>query len=149
MSVGETAAAASTHFLITPPSPFPYNTPLPFHPPSPHFLFLYCNGLCCCPHHTSLSSTPALAAFATAAAAAADRGLPLLSLPLLLFRRNQKALEGALAELALPPPPKHNSRSVCGAQLALRGELLAMVQLRQQVSVVVVAPCAALCVLAW
>ena len=48
-------------------------------------------------------------------------------------RKNQKALEAALSEISYTAIPRCHTRAVCGAHLALRGEVLAMVELRRQV----------------
>jgi hypothetical protein len=47
--------------------------------------------------------------------------------------KNQKSLEALLAEVGYSHVPKYNSRSVCGAHLALRGEILQLHELRRQV----------------
>eukprot|EP00878_Enallax_costatus_P018602 GHUV01019590.1.p2 GENE.GHUV01019590.1~~GHUV01019590.1.p2 ORF type:complete len:129 (+),score=32.72 GHUV01019590.1:1648-2034(+) len=49
-------------------------------------------------------------------------------------QKNQKALEAALAEIGYNSLtfPRCHTRAVCGAHLALRGEVLAMVELRRQ-----------------
>lgn len=46
-------------------------------------------------------------------------------------RRVAKAVEAAFAELSVPLPPRFNSRAVTGAYLALRGEVLHLVELRR------------------
>lgn len=50
-------------------------------------------------------------------------------------RKNQKAVEAALSEIGYTSLyfPRCHTRAVCGAHLALRGEVLAMVELRRQV----------------
>lgn len=45
--------------------------------------------------------------------------------------RLAKAVEASFSELNVPLPPRFNSRSVCGAYLALRGEVLHLVELRR------------------
>jgi hypothetical protein len=52
-----------------------------------------------------------------------------------LCRKNQKALEAAVAEIGYAGLPRFHSRAVSGAYLALRGETLALLELRRQVSV--------------
>jgi hypothetical protein len=41
-------------------------------------------------------------------------------------------VEAAFAELGVPLPPRFNSRAVTGAYLAMRGEVLQLVELRRQ-----------------
>ncbi|GBF95675.1 hypothetical protein Rsub_08657 [Raphidocelis subcapitata] len=43
-----------------------------------------------------------------------------------------KTVEAAFAELGVPLPPRFNSRAVTGAYLAMRGEVLHLVELRRQ-----------------
>jgi hypothetical protein len=49
-------------------------------------------------------------------------------------RKNQKSLEALLGEINYSTNPRYNSRAVCGAHLALRGEILQLHELRRQVS---------------
>jgi hypothetical protein len=49
-------------------------------------------------------------------------------------RKNQKALEAAVAEIGYAGLPRYHSRAVSGAYLALRGEILALLELRRQVN---------------
>jgi hypothetical protein len=44
-------------------------------------------------------------------------------------------MEALLAEVGYGTAPRYNSRSVCGAHLALRGEILQLHELRRQVCV--------------
>ncbi len=46
-------------------------------------------------------------------------------------RRTQKLVEQALLEIAAPGPPRINTRNVCGNFLALRGEVIQLVEARQ------------------
>jgi hypothetical protein len=48
-------------------------------------------------------------------------------------RKNQKALEAAVAEIGYAGLPRYHSRAVSGGYLALRGEILALLELRRQV----------------
>jgi hypothetical protein len=50
-------------------------------------------------------------------------------------RKNQKALEAAVAEIGYAGLPRYHSRAVSGAYLALRGEILALLELRRQVRI--------------
>ncbi|KAF6262037.1 hypothetical protein COO60DRAFT_1625111 [Scenedesmus sp. NREL 46B-D3] len=47
-------------------------------------------------------------------------------------QKNQKALEAAVAEIGYAGLPRYHSRAVSGAYLALRGETLALLELRRQ-----------------
>ena len=47
--------------------------------------------------------------------------------------KSQKSLEALLAEIGYHNIPRYNSRAVCGAHLALRGEILQLHELRRQV----------------
>lgn len=48
--------------------------------------------------------------------------------------KSQKSLEALLTEIGYVSIPRYNSRAVCGAHLALRGEILQLHELRRQVS---------------
>lgn len=48
--------------------------------------------------------------------------------------KSQKSLETLLTEIGYLSVPRYNSRAVCGAHLALRGEILQLHELRRQVS---------------
>ena len=50
-------------------------------------------------------------------------------------RRNQKLVEAALTDLGYPGQPRIHTRAVAGAYLALRGEVIHMLELKRQVGV--------------
>lgn len=75
--------------------------------------------------------------FLSIGAAAADISIVVCRPVWFLWRlcsKNQKSLEALLGEIGYTSVPRCNSRSVCGAHLALRGEILQLHELRRQVS---------------
>jgi hypothetical protein len=67
-------------------------------------------------------------------AGAASSARPSAALLLAAHSKNQKSLEALLGEINYSTNPRYNSRAVCGAHLALRGEILQLHELRRQVS---------------
>ena len=53
----------------------------------------------------------------------------------LLRRRSQKGVDAMLAELGVAGPPAMATRATCGSWLALRAEVIAMLDLRRQYQV--------------